>query len=88
MNNYLGPVITRSISAVSDAVILGITYRKTSYILKKGLNGESPNGLVSMLIKNGKYYVLLIYEKELKIETLRLFILPVRFDTFPTAALN
>ena len=55
----LGPVITRSISAVSDAVILAITYKKTSYILKDGSTEGSPNSLLSMLIKNGKHYVLI-----------------------------
>ena len=61
----LGPVITRSISAVSDAVILAITYKKTSYILKDGSSEGSPNRLVSMLIKNGKHYVFFIFETKL-----------------------
>ena len=78
----LGPVITRSISALSDAVILSITCKKTSYILKEGPSEGSPNRLASMLIKNGKCYVLLIYEKELQFEALRLFILLVCCNTF------
>ena len=49
--------------------------------MKDGPSEGSPNRLVSMLIKSGECYMLLIYEKGLQFETLRLFILPVCFNT-------
>ena len=58
-SQYLGPVITRAISAASEIVILVITYKKTSYILKENPLFRSQNRLTFVVIRNGGFWAVL-----------------------------